>query len=222
MPELLQPVAARAARLRPTAHSSASNAIAHLAPVGLRRRGRCVRRRARSAAPCGRSAPSTPSRSSACARAGRRPPRPRAPCRRGAISTCVTCEPSRAKACASSQPIGPPPSTTRRRGSSRRPHSVSLVRQPTSLEPRQRRHERLGAGGDDDGARRQRLLRCRRPRRSRPATGRRCARGRARTSTPSAGVALDRIVRLDLADDAPRRAPSPRRSRSSPSACAMP
>ena len=47
---------------------------------------------------------------------------------RGAISTCVTAEPSRAKACASSQPIGPPPSTTSLAGSSRRLHSVSLVR----------------------------------------------------------------------------------------------
>ena len=47
---------------------------------------------------------------------------------RGSISTCVTCEPKRAKACASSQPIGPPPSTSSRCGSARRSHSVSEVR----------------------------------------------------------------------------------------------
>ena len=51
--------------------------------------------------------------------------------RRDAISTCVTCEPSRAKACASSQPTGPPPSTTKRGGTwsslANSSHSVSLV-----------------------------------------------------------------------------------------------
>ncbi len=47
---------------------------------------------------------------------------------RGAISTCVTWLPSRAKACASSQPIGPPPSTSSRRGSVRMFQSVSDVR----------------------------------------------------------------------------------------------
>ena len=47
---------------------------------------------------------------------------------RGAISTSVTRLPSRAKACASSQPIGPPPSTSSRGGSVRSSHSVSEVR----------------------------------------------------------------------------------------------
>ena len=47
---------------------------------------------------------------------------------RGSISTCVTLAPNRAKACASSQPIGPPPSTTRRGGSLRRSQSDSEVR----------------------------------------------------------------------------------------------
>jgi hypothetical protein len=54
---------------------------------------------------------------------------------RGAISTCVTALPSRAKLCASSLPMGPPPSTTRRAGNSVRPQTVSLVRKPASLSP---------------------------------------------------------------------------------------
>ena len=47
---------------------------------------------------------------------------------RGSISTRVTCEPMRAKAWASSQPIGPPPSTTRRAGCSCSCHTESEVR----------------------------------------------------------------------------------------------
>jgi hypothetical protein len=47
---------------------------------------------------------------------------------RGPRSTCVTCAPRRAKACVSSQPIGPPPRTSRRRGSWRSSQTVSEVR----------------------------------------------------------------------------------------------
>ncbi len=54
---------------------------------------------------------------------------------RGSISTCVTCAPKRAKACVSSQPIGPPPSTTRRCGSARNSHRLSEVRGRTSASP---------------------------------------------------------------------------------------
>ena len=50
---------------------------------------------------------------------------------RGAISICETTEPSRAKLCANSQPIGPPPRTTKRLGMTsslaKASHSVSLV-----------------------------------------------------------------------------------------------
>ena len=46
---------------------------------------------------------------------------------RGSISTCVTAAPSRANACASSQPTGPPPRTTSRRGRSRNSHTLSEV-----------------------------------------------------------------------------------------------
>jgi hypothetical protein len=47
--------------------------------------------------------------------------------RRPVASMMVTSLPSRAKACPSSQPVGPPPRTTRRSGSSVRFHIVSLV-----------------------------------------------------------------------------------------------
>jgi hypothetical protein len=76
---------------------------------------------------------------------------------RAPISTCVTWLPRRAKVCVSSEPIGPPPSTTRRLGSSRRFHTLSEVRQPTALNAGNRRHEGLGAGGNDDAARAQAL-----------------------------------------------------------------
>jgi hypothetical protein len=46
----------------------------------------------------------------------------------GATSKSVTREPKRAKAWASSQPIGPAPITAKRRGSSVRANTVSLVR----------------------------------------------------------------------------------------------
>ena len=54
---------------------------------------------------------------------------------RGAISTCVTCAPKRAKHWVSSQPIGPPPSTTRRLGRTRMFHTVSEVRGFISFSP---------------------------------------------------------------------------------------
>jgi hypothetical protein len=47
----------------------------------------------------------------------------------------MTLEPRRAKACASSQPIGPPPSTTRRAGSLRNSQTLSEVRQPIASMP---------------------------------------------------------------------------------------
>ena len=55
--------------------------------------------------------------------------------RRGAISTCVTAQPSRAKAWLSSQPIGPPPSTSRRSGRVRSCQMVSDVSASTSSMP---------------------------------------------------------------------------------------
>ena len=54
---------------------------------------------------------------------------------RSAASTMVTEEPSLAKACPSSQPIGPPPSTRSRRGSSVRDHTESEVRGAASARP---------------------------------------------------------------------------------------
>ena len=54
---------------------------------------------------------------------------------RGSISTCVTCEPKRAKHCVSSLPIGPPPKTTRRLGSLRKFHTLSEVSGFASASP---------------------------------------------------------------------------------------
>jgi hypothetical protein len=149
---------------------------------------------------------------------------------RGSISTCVTCEPSRAKACVSSQPIGPPPSTTSRFGRSRRfPHRVGG--QVADLgQPRDRRHEGPRAGGDDDVLRRQRV-----PLRAGGGGGLRrrvtsTVHGEVIFAVPSThldaerGVALDRVVRLDRLHHRAARAPSPRRSRSSrwPARCRTP
>ena len=50
-------------------------------------------------------------------------------------STCVTWEPSWAKAWASSHPIGPPPTTTIRCGNSVRENTVSFVRTSVCSEP---------------------------------------------------------------------------------------
>ena len=50
-------------------------------------------------------------------------------------STTVTREPRRAKACASSRPIGPPPRTIRRSGSRRWEKTVSLVHTGRSASP---------------------------------------------------------------------------------------
>ncbi len=107
---------------------------------------------------------------------------------RGAASTSVTLLPSRAKACASSQPIGPPPRTTSRRGSSRSSQTVSDVDVAGFGEPRQRRHRGPRAGGDDDAPRRQRLspglaLHLDRPRRRRAW---RCPAARPRPAARSA------------------------------------
>ena len=55
--------------------------------------------------------------------------------RRGSRLTIATSLPSRRKACASSQPIGPAPTTSRRRGRSVKEKIVSLVRKPASARP---------------------------------------------------------------------------------------
>ena len=63
---------------------------------------------------------------------------------RSAASTIVTCEPKRASAWPSSQPIGPPPSTRRRRGSSASCQTVSEVSGSLVCSP-----GRSGTTGDD-------------------------------------------------------------------------
>ena len=60
---------------------------------------------------------------------------------RGSISTCVTFEPRRANACASSQPMGPPPSTTRRFGSLRISQTLSECSGFAFAQPGNRRDE---------------------------------------------------------------------------------
>ena len=75
---------------------------------------------------------------------------------RGAISTCVTWLPSRAKACASSQPIGPPPSTSSRRGSVADVPERVRRQVADAVEAGNRRHQGPRAGRDHDALRRQR------------------------------------------------------------------
>ena len=142
--------------------------------------------------------------------------------RRGAISTCVTCEPRRAKACASSQPIGPPPSTTRRaRQLAQAPQRVAgqaadlgQARAAAARTARRRRRARSRASSGG----------CAGPSGARDLDRPRIDDARAARAHVDAepGVALDRIVRLDLAHDPRARAPSRRRSRCAASACAMP
>ena len=120
---------------------------------------------------------------------------------RGSISTCVTCEPSRAKHCASSLPIGPPPSTTRRLGRARRSQTVSEVSGPSSRRPGNRRNERPRARRDDDVARRERALAAVfEIDLDRPGRGDLC--GALKAFDAERGVALDRIMRLDRFDHA--------------------
>ena len=120
---------------------------------------------------------------------------------RGAISTSVTCEPKRANACASSQPIGPPPSTTRRRGNARSAHTVSEVSGPASASP--------GSGGTNGRAPAAMTMWVvvsvwREPSAAVTSTvhGEVIVARALDARHAEAGVALDGVMRLDVGDDA--------------------
>ena len=118
-----------------------------------------------------------------------------------AASSTVTSEPRRRNACASSRPTAPAPMTMRWRGSSARSKTVSLVRYGVSEEAGNRRHDRRGAGGDDEAARLDRNVADRRP----------CC-GSVKRAAPSidvhaeAGETFARRVRRHRADDVVARA----------------
>ncbi len=79
----------------------------------------------RRSTPSSRSASSTRAAASASTRGSNR----------STAWTSVTCEPTRAKNCASSQPTGPPPSTTNERGTSSASVASTFVQYGTCSSP---------------------------------------------------------------------------------------
>ena len=151
MPDASRARARRRAARRPVATSSLSPRsslpsakLEHVVAAVAARRRRVLAEAELDAVGRERLAERFAERRAARAAAGDPRPRPARPPR-----------PCRASACAISTPTGPPPSTSSRRGTSFRPVASRLVHTPSSSrEARDRRDDRVGAGGDDDVPRR--------------------------------------------------------------------